>query len=220
MPMLHNMAAISLITVITFGISGCSYKNYRNKPSIFLPAQNISDVNISNDVNASFKPYCMEINESIMTGMTKTEYGHCDGYYTVDASKIIGIDKRDQNKSNIINGLLLLSDENCRRFVDKFYYNDFMGKSGFQLLKLNVFGNIGINIGGVQDFTTSELMKMHDTLNANLQYRSKLKSEIMDKANDTNTSMPVLLNKIRIYDHACSLLINEQNLSGAISKDK
>lgn len=205
----------TILIILSLGISGCSYKHYRNKPSIFLPTQNIIKADDKNkieqkDLNISLVPYCMDSEENIMllNDINKTIDGKCDGYYIVDGSKIITIED-NARKNKIVNHLLLLSNDNCRRFVDKFYYHDFMGNAGFKLLKLDLFSGVGIQLGGIDTFTTTELLNMQHTLEANLKYRSKLRQKI-NTSLDKNISISLLLNQIQEYDHACGLLVNEE----------
>lgn len=207
-----NKISLSAILLLSLGISGCSH-HFRNKPSIFLPTQNTIDGIVTNDKNTTIVPYCMDAKENILSisDINKTSHGKCDGYYIVDASKIITIED-NASKSNVVNSLLLISNDNCRRFIDHFKYNDFMGKSAFKLLSLNVF-NIGINIGSFNELTTNELLQMQNTLQDNLKYRAKIREKINVDL-EHNVSMPVLLNKIREYDHACGLLIKEETLVG------
>lgn len=215
-----NKKTVFIILIsLSLGISGCSYKHYRNKPSIFLPTQNMIKATDNNkieqkDLNISLVPYCMDADENIMhiNDINKTIDGKCDGYYIVDGSKIILIED-NVTKNKVVNHLLLLSNDNCRRFVDKFYYNDFMGNAGFKLLKLDLFSGVGIQLGGIDTFTATELLNMQHTLEANLKYRSKLRQKI-NTSLDHNVSMPILLNQIQEYDHACGLLIKEKLFSG------
>lgn len=215
----NKKTVFTILIIFSLGMSGCSYKHYRNKPSIFLPTQNIIKPNDNNktgqeDLNISLVPYCMDVEENIMhiNDINKTIDGKCDGYYIVDGSKIIMIDD-NATKNKVVNRLLLLSNDNCRRFVDKFYYNDFMGNAGFKLLKLDLFSSFGIQLGGIDTFTTTELLNMQKTLLDNLKYRSQLREKIHTNL-DNNVSMTLLLNQIQEYDHACGLLIKEELFVG------
>lgn len=212
----NKWISLSIILIAAIGMNGCSHKYYRNKPSLFLPTQNIildnnNSKNIRQDENSTIIPYCMDADENIIMDANKTSHGKCDGYYVVDASKIMS-ENNTTVKKEIVNRLLLISNDNCRRFVDKFYYNDLMGQSGFKILSLDLFSGIGLKLGEIDKFTTSELIQMHDTLQSNLKYRSKLRKDI--NASNENVSMATLLNQIREYDHACGLLIREEMLSG------
>lgn len=212
----NKWITLSIILIAAIGMCGCSHKYYRNKPSLFLPTQNIildnnNSKNIRKDDNSTIIPYCMDTDEEIIMDANKTAHGKCDGYYVVDASKIM-LENNATEKREIVNRLLLISNDNCRRFVDKFYYLDLMGKSTFKILSLDLFNGIGLKLGGVDEFTTSELFQMHKTLQSNLKYRSKLRKDI--NASDDNVSMAIFLNQIREYDHACGLLIREDILLG------
>lgn len=190
-------AKIIILVVLSVLFSGCySEKILRTKPTTFIKSKE-KEINTNN-----LQYHCIDYEENKLDD-DKNKSIMCSGYTSLSIQNIKDVYKN--NKDTMINDLLYVSDQNCKKFVEKFKYNFMKQSVTNKFLGLNLFG-VGFNIGGVAQLTNEEFVQLSDTLNNNLNERKKFKETTLKSKEESNKTIEALLLDFMEYDRKCSLI--------------
>jgi hypothetical protein len=190
---------MKLLTKVIIGFSvvvlvGCNYRYLRTKPTTFVAMNGKSQAPFS----------CMDATEHLLD-MNFTQSIVCDGYITVDYHQV---EKSSEDKKEIASKLFYVSDRNCKRFTDRFYYNNVAEDSANKFLGLRVWNiGIGIDLSKIGEIPTKKFNEFEKNLRENMQGRKALKKKINSNIlNDSNYSRIEMLSDFIEYDRSCSLV--------------
>jgi len=184
-------------------VGGCSYKYLRTKPTTFI--------NMNGSISKHGTYFCMDPSENLLEINSSLTSSFCDGYITIDTNKIT---INNANMVNKVNNLLYVSDRNCKRFTDRFYYNHISEESANQFLGLKIFDvSIGVDFKAIGNIPKAQFNEFSKNLKANLANRKNLKVKIQKRANDRNYTKNEMLVDFVEYDGSCSLISFDFNSS-------
>ena len=189
---------MKLLTKVVIGLGvvvlvGCNYRYLRTKPTTFIAMNGGSQAPFS----------CMDATEHLLD-MNFSQSIVCDGYITVDYHQV---EKSSKDKKEIASKLFYVSDRNCKRFVDRFYYNNVAEDSANQFLGLSLMGlKIGLDLSKVGDIPADKFDEFKNNLRKNMQHRKKIKERIEQNLSDANYNKIDMLSDFIEYDGSCSLV--------------
>lgn len=204
-----------VVVVFSLGLSlgGCSYKNYRTKPTTFISTQKVH-------TSTELEYRCIDSYEHIEQYDNSLNSYACKNYATVSIQNVLQVGK--DKKKETAQELLYIADSNCNRFINKFQANYMLSDKANKLLELNILG-VGVNIGEVQKISYQEFESLKKNLRNNMKKRASIKQDIENHLSNSkinNYSIEEILVDIIEYDRSCSLFedLTENNSTKVVKK--
>ena len=186
------------VTILALFLSGCySEKILRTKPTTFIDVQSSVAT-----VSETLEYICISPEEE---PIVKSDVRVCTDYISVTTQNIKALESMTQGE--LANKLFYISDNNCKKFVERFKYNYIKQDVTGKFFKLNLFA-LSFDIGTVADLTNEQFVQFNDTLNENLNKRKAIKESIFEELNKEESSLTTdaLVNWFVKYDQTCSLV--------------
>ncbi|CAA6801820.1 MAG: Unknown protein [uncultured Sulfurovum sp.] len=204
----NDFKLILLLLIGAVLLGGCNHKYFRTKPTTYININAEGGSNVSIYSRLLLKLYCIKSDENMTVS---DDIGKCEDYTIADVSNLSTIHiTSKKNKAELramANDLFYIADNNCKKFQEKFFYNNLIDDTANQFVGLNLFGaSFGIDFKGILKLSHSQFEVFNENLAKNLKDRAEVKQSIENNiSKGQNYTNEELLVDIINYDKACSL---------------